>query len=156
MVKQIPLTQGKFALVDDEDFEYLNQWKWCFLPSRSGSGYAIRNGGNSHLMMHRVILNTPSGMETDHINHDKLDNRRSNLRICTKAENNQNRKPYKKNRKGKYKGVYWDEKHGKWRVFLTRNKKQKYLGMFESEEDAYKATIEYSEKVGDSIFYKSL
>lgn len=93
MSKQILLTQDKFAIVDDEDFEYLNQWKWKL----STNGYAIRCPSNGKtedgrykyttIRMHRVIMKPSFGFETDHINFDRLDNRRSNLRNVTKDEN---------------------------------------------------------------------
>lgn len=92
-MKQIPLTQGKFALVDDEDFEQLNKWSWKL----STNGYAIRcpsngkneNGGYKYttVRMHRVVMKTPRHLEADHINANRLDNRKSNLRNITKREN---------------------------------------------------------------------
>src|ERR1039458_7612826 len=94
-MKQLSLTQGKFALVDDEDFEYLNQFKWCY----DGKGYAVRRkpgpGSRNYgfIWMHRVVNNTLEGMDTDHINRDKLDNRRSNLRTASRTLNNHNRLP---------------------------------------------------------------
>jgi len=91
-VKKIKLTQGRYALVDDEDFNWLNQWKWCFDRS---NGYAHRNqwvnGKNRKIYMHRIILGNPRGIlikvETDHKNRNKLDNRRKNLRVVTRSEN---------------------------------------------------------------------
>jgi hypothetical protein len=75
-MKKIPLTQGKFAIVDDEDFEYLNRWKWYFAPV----GYATRGDGHGRgnrtvVYMHRVVNKTTGGLVTDHINRNKLDNR---------------------------------------------------------------------------------
>ena len=92
-MKQIPLTQGKFALIDDEDFEALNKWSWKL----STNGYAIRCPSNGKtekgrykyttVRMHRVIMKPPHGFVIDHINANRLDNRRSNLRIVTQQEN---------------------------------------------------------------------
>lgn len=110
-MKKIPLTQGKFALVDDEDFDVLNKFKWCC----NNWGYAMRNiqrnGIKSAIIMHREIMNTPKGMDTDHIDHNKLNNQKNNLRICTRRENQRNRK---KNVNGtsKFKGVYATTEHG--------------------------------------------
>lgn len=105
-MKKIKLTQGKYAIVDDEDFEWLNQWKWCYCK------YVIRdiilNKKNKRIYMHRLIMNTPEKMQTDHINGNKLDNRRNNLRICTQSQNNMNRKISKLNTSG-YRGIYWDK-----------------------------------------------
>lgn len=93
---RIPLTQGKFAIVDKQDFELVNQYKWHLF----GKGYAARdekiNGKKKKVSMHRLILQPPKGMETDHINQNILDNRRKNLRICTHQQNCSNHKGYKK------------------------------------------------------------
>ena len=91
MSKRIPLTQGKFAIVDDDDYEWLKQWKWCL----SKSGYAVR-GTNCKpkqkiVFMHRQIMNVLLGMQVDHKNHTRLDNRKSNLRLCTGNDNRINR-----------------------------------------------------------------
>lgn len=104
-MKEIKLTQGKVALVDDEDFEYLNQWKW-YANKNNRCFYAVRGIKKDNKWtleaMHRIILNTPNNMVCDHINHDGLDNRRRNLRNCTKSENGMNRVP---TGKVKYLGV---------------------------------------------------
>lgn len=85
-MKTIELSDGYLTIVDDEDYEYLNQFNW------QHSNYACRgiriNKKLTVIQMHRVIMNAPKGMVVDHINHNKLDNRRSNLRIVTTAENN--------------------------------------------------------------------
>ena len=86
-MKEIPLTRGKFALVDDEDYEWLSQWKWYC----STTGYAVRGCKNRILYMHREIAKTKPGMLTDHINRNKLDNRKENLRFCSHRENMKNR-----------------------------------------------------------------
>lgn len=124
MTKSIPLTQGKFALVDDEDFEYLNQFKWTIIKRT----YAGRRDG---ILMHRVIMNTPSGMETDHINGDGFDNRKINLRICTRAENGRNMKK-RKDGSSRFKGVCWDKSRGTWNARVQ----EKFIGRFFDEENA--------------------
>jgi len=90
-MRQIELTQGKFSIIDDEDFEYISQWKWYYL----NLGYAVRKSGgraNQKLVyMHRAIMCPPDELDIDHINRNRLDNRRSNLRICTRKENLANR-----------------------------------------------------------------
>jgi len=88
----------QYAIVDDEVFEYLSQWKWKTTPPKDGGhGYAVRNtrrgGKNGTLYMHRVVIGETGGLPVDHINHDSLDNRRANLRAVTVAENTANRKP---------------------------------------------------------------
>lgn len=133
-MKTIKLTQNKIALVDDEDFEYLNQFKWL-----CANGYAIRkisiNGKRKTIWMHRLIMNTPDDMQTDHIHHDPLDNRKENLRICTRQQNGMNRKS-NKNSTSKYKGVSWKKREKKWQSYIQINGTSKHLGGFKSEEDA--------------------
>lgn len=147
-MKKIILTQGKFALVDDEDYDFLNQWKWCYSKSYKDLGYAIRfhyltKSGKQQkrkvISMHRVIMNTPIGMYTDHINHNTLDNRKENLRICTPSQNHMNQRKFRG--KSKYKGVFWqkDCPINPWGAIIRINKKGIYLGSFPSEERAARA-----------------
>jgi len=130
-MKKIPITQGKFALVDDEDFDNLNQWQWHFT-----TGYAARRAwpSNKIVLMHRELMQTPKGKDTDHINRNGLDNRKCNLRICTRSENNLNKDKQKSNTSG-YKGVYWrgDQKLWLARVGLV------YAGKHKNKIDAAKA-----------------
>ena len=135
-MKKIPLTKGKFAIVDDEDFEYLNQWRWYC----NAQGYAVREQslGNCKSMMirmHRLINKTPKGLDTDHIDRDTLNNRRSNLRAITHAENMQNLSIPKNNTSG-HKGVNWHKETRKWRAFIGLKNRQVYLGLFTSIEEA--------------------
>ena len=106
-MKHITLTQGKFALVDDRDFDWLSHWKW-YAQKHGNSFYTVRNAWvgikKTTIQMHRVILNASEGTEVDHINHDTLDNRRENLRVCTRSQNNMNRGVYSNNELG-VKGV---------------------------------------------------
>lgn len=146
-MKTIPLTQGKVALVDNEDYEWLMQWKWqAHNNEHRKSWYALRSvylgGGrknriNCLIWMHRLILGTPQGMETDHINGDGLDNRRCNLRVCTRSQNAANRE--KKRDKVGYKGVHWHKQTNKWRPRIKVNYKSISLGLFEDQEDAARA-----------------
>ena len=116
-MKKIKLSKGKVALVDNEDYIWLNQWKWHFMAG----GYAMRHlriseDKNSKLIyMHRQILNTPKGLESDHINRNKLDNRKENLRVATRSQNNMNRKK-RINCTSKYKGVSWHKQRKKWQA----------------------------------------
>jgi len=140
-MKIIELTQGKFAIVDVEDFEDLNKYKWHY-----ADGYARRNkrlDDNKRIIvfMHRELMGTINGFETDHINGDRADNRRSNLRVVTKSENQRNTKP----RKGtsSFKGVsfYKSKRHntGYWIARISVNGKVKRLGYFKNEIEAAKA-----------------
>lgn len=147
-MKQIPLTQGKVAIVDDELYEWLNQWKWlAHWYKNNNSFYAERiiylGGGRRNpkrkaVRMHRLILRVKKGQITDHINHDTLDNRRVNLRRCTNAQNLQNQLP-RKNTSSKYKGVSWYKSNKKWVASIRLNYKYIYLGCFVSEIKAAEA-----------------
>ena len=96
-MKEIRLTRGMIALVDDDDFEYLNQWRWMAYKIRSYFYAARRLPGKRKdprklILMHREILNNPNGLEIDHKNHNPLDNQKNNLRIATHSQNMANRK----------------------------------------------------------------
>lgn len=125
-MKKIPLTQGKFALVDDMDFLELVQYKWCFNKGYAVRGRPKRDGGGM-ILMHRAILNTPEGMDSDHRDANKLNNQRYNLRICTNGQNQQNQDKYKNNKSG-YKGVNWDR--SRWRARIGVGGKKIELGRF--------------------------
>ena len=121
-----PKHPNTFALVDDEDFEHLSQWKWHL----NTWGYATSTkGDNKTRWMHRVILNVPKGVEVDHINHDKLDNRRCNIRPCSRAENARNH-PLKRNNTSGFKGVYWNKVRKKWHSRIKVDGKYISLGYY--------------------------
>lgn len=145
-MKRIPLSQGKFALVDDEDFEFLSQWKWGL--DRSGSGYASRNaylgGGRKNpkrqtIRMHRLILGLPG--DVDHIDGDGLNNQKSNLRPCGARQNAQNRRVYSNNSSG-YKGVCFNTRDNKYQANIRVDGRLKFLGYF---KDAAGAATAYNE-----------
>lgn len=149
-MKKIKLTQGKYALVDDEDYEELNKYKWC-ANNKKCTYYALRNVYDKEtkntrtLFMHRIILNTKKGEIVDHIDGNGLNNQRNNIRICTYSENNINRRVPITNKSG-FKGVYWNKKSRKWVVQIKKNGIRKFIGYFaeiEKAKDAYKkeATI---------------
>ena len=148
-MKQIPLTQGKFAIVDDEDYEELSKYNW-YAWRGNGTYYAVRSIGKypnrSKERMHRRIMKAHKGQEVDHINRDSLDNRRCNLRLCTRSQNMANMSSYRKNCSSKYKGVSWDKIHRKWVAYICRGK-QRRLGFFISEIDAAKAYDEAAIKL---------
>jgi hypothetical protein len=143
MTKSIPLTQGKFALVDDEDYEYLNQWKWC-CQSQEFIDYAIRciygEIGHTTIRMHRVILHAKQGQIIDHINHNGLDNRKLNLRFCTCSQNNINRIRQNNNTSG-FRGIFraWRKTKPRWGAHLQLNGKIKHAGYYDSPEEAARA-----------------
>jgi hypothetical protein len=133
-MKEIQLTQGKVAIVDDEDYEYLSQWKWHARESRY-TWYAARHDGNKMISMHRAITGAPSGLLVDHKDGDGLHNWRGNLRVCTLTQNGQNRRRQKNSTSG-YKGVSLTRENGVWGSRISVNKQEIFLGSFDSAEDA--------------------
>lgn len=146
-MKEIPLKRGKYALVDNEDFERLLKYKWFYT-----NGYAMRTGYNEEnkrsfpIYMHREIIKPTGKKEIDHINGNGLDNRKNNLRICFHAENRRNGMKYKNNTSG-YKGVNWYKKYSKWRAKICVDYKTIHLGYFKNKLKAVwaydKAAQEY-------------
>jgi hypothetical protein len=131
-MKKIKLTQNKYTLVDDENYDYLNQFNWyCH-----SENYAVRTDKfGKAIYMHRIIMNISNKLYIDHINANGLDNRKENLRICNKKQNAGNSKLYKNNTSG-IKGVTWHKASKKWRAVITINKKVKNLGYFSDKNNA--------------------
>lgn len=145
-MKEIKLTQGKVALVDDEDYDYLSQWKWCAKKGTNTfyarkSTWDKREKKYSCEIMHRLIMNAPEGSLIDHVDHNGLNNQKANLRICTKQQNQQNRIA---KGKSKYLGVWphIDKKRRKegsvyvwkrWASKIMISGKLINLGLFKSE-----------------------
>lgn len=129
--KLIPLTKGKFAKVDNEDFERLKDINWCCTINN----YSINRKFG---LMHRFIMDTPQDMDTDHINHDTLDNRKSNLRICNTSDNLGNLS-FRRGFTSIYKGVCWINERKKWKSSVAYNNTNYILGYFTSEIEAAKA-----------------
>jgi len=140
-MKEIKLTQGKTTLCDNEDYEELNKYKWYTQKNRN-KYYAVRakyfSGVQKIISMHNIIMKTPKGMETDHVNGLTLDNRKSNLRICTHSENSMNRIKQSNNKSG-FKGISWSKDNKKWRATIQLNYKKIHLGYFSDKEWAYAA-----------------
>ena len=132
-MKTINLTQGLEAMVDDEDFEELSKFRWYALKSRR-TFYAVRASRESKIRMHRVICNAPKGMQVDHIDGNGLNNCKSNLRIVTSRQNQQNIHTKKSS---VFPGVSWCTSTKKWRAQIRINGKQKHIGRFEIEVEAY-------------------
>ena len=138
-MKEIPLTKGKIAIVDDDDYGELIKYKWCL----SGSGYAIRQSPRNHyarhlIHMHREINKTPVNMFTDHINHNRLDNRKENLRTVTTSQNHMNKSPQTNNTSG-FRGSFWHKKSKKWRSQIRIDKKYIHIAYFDTAREAAQA-----------------
>ncbi len=142
-MKKIILTQGKTALVDDDDFDRLCAHRWYAHKSRTGSAwYAHRNisigGKQTTILMHREILGFPDG-QVDHVNMDGLDNRKQNIRKASHSLNNANRVKLKRSTASKFKGVQFSKKRGRWQAQIGVNGKDVWLGYFNTEEEAARA-----------------
>ena len=135
--RRIPLTKGKFALVDAEDYYRLAKFNW-HAKLGSTTMYAARRAGGKMIKMHRLIMDAPSHLVVDHIDHNGLNNARSNLRLCTIAQNSRNMLS-NNGSTSKYKGVCWHKTKKKWAATIQFNKKTYHLGHFEDEIDAAKA-----------------
>lgn len=136
-IRLIPLTRGRAAIVDAEDYDKLSKFKW-YLTTNKSKEYAAMIQGQKRLHMHRYIMKPPKGLIIDHIDGNGLNNTKNNLRICTHSQNNYN-KPGRKNKTSKYKGVSKIKAYNKWAAFIGHNHKNIYLGEFKDEIAAAKA-----------------
>ena len=149
-MKEIKLSRGLVAIVDDEDFEELNKYKWSAYKSHK-TYYAyrgIRVGVNKWTMeyMHRVINKTADNMQCDHIDGNGLNNCKSNLREVTIRQNSQNRH---ENKSSQYTGVSWIKSRNKWSASMGINGKSKHIGYYDSELEAHNAYVETLHKLGE-------
>lgn len=131
-MKKIPLSQSGFgrprknqdelfALVDDDDYEWLNQWNWTAIRTeRKSGGYAMRNEHGESIMMHRLIMDAPPDQRIDHRDGNGLNNQRDNLRFATPQQNIANKRVHKNNKSG-YKGVHYNKQAHKWMMAFTVN-----------------------------------
>ena len=141
MMKQIPMRNSGFALVDSSDYEFLMQWEWR--SQRGGrTFYAIRcspgDWKNPDIHMHRMIDGTPSGLEIDHKDGDGLHNWRGNLRRATRQQNAANQQ-LKINNKSGYIGVIWHKRDKHYMAGVKKNKKQYFAGYHDTPEAAARA-----------------
>lgn len=134
-MKYIKLNKGKRTKVDNDCYDELSKFKWYVC----NKGYANRIVDKKRVSMHRLIIQTPKGFDTDHVNGDRLDNRKSNLRICTRSQNNMNRITPRNSTSG-HKGVHFRRRGVKvWRAVIHFDGIKKALGYFEKKEDAVSA-----------------
>jgi len=142
--RKIPLTKGKFAIVDPEDYHQIRECKW-YAHKSPHTFYAVRSLTNGkkekrkNAYMHHMVIDIPAGMYCDHINHNGLDNRKANLRIATHTQNVWHRRKFRRPSRSKYKGVDWAKDMKRWRARITVNGRRIYLGSFDNEIEAAKA-----------------
>ena len=140
-MKKIKLgNRNCFTFVDDGDFDWLKQWKWHLHEGYVCRNIYIKRSGKKHpkfdrIFMHRLILKTPKEFYTDHINKNRLDNRKENLRIATKSQNGMNKFKQKNNTSG-YKGVYQHKQSHQWQARIGLNGKSIFLGLFRNIKEA--------------------
>ena len=153
-MKKIPLTQGKFALVNDEDYERLNQYKWY--AYKNGHIFYVRrnlphvNGKQTGIHMHHEIIGyPPKGYMSDHRNGRGWDNQRHNLRFVTCRQNQQNQK--NRNKSSQFPGVCWSNRDKKWVAQIKINGKGKWLGRFTSEVEAFNVYCQAVESIGEKM-----
>lgn len=160
-MKKIPLRNRQrqvvaYSLIDNEDYDKVSAHRWC----RDANGYAVSafyiDRKTFNIKLSRYLTDAPKGMDVDHINRDKLDNRKKNLRICTRSQNNINQLAKSNNSSG-HKGIGWDKARSKWRAQIKVNGKSKSIGRFENLEDAIvayreQAKIAYGEFLPKEIY----
>lgn len=155
IMKKLSLTNGGYTLLDDEDYEKYSNWNWQnsggYARRSEYIGFTIDKSGkrksiNKVYALHRVINNTPDGIDTDHINGNKLDNRRCNLRNATRSQNSINRKLVNK-------GVQLrkDRKKSPFRVYVSHDKKELYVASFKTFEEAAQAYYTVSEQLNCGV-----
>ena len=131
------------ALIDLDDIEKVKEYRWCLTD-----GYVVHSRRKKQISMHRLIMDFPRNKVVDHIHHNRLDNRKSQLRVCTQKENSRN---------SKAKGYALDGGGKKWEVYISINGKSEIIGRFKTEKEALKVRKEAEIKhYGEFSYYKGL
>lgn len=147
------LSRGKVATIDAEDFDRLGRVKWSAKVSGKNT-YAVRSVGGrrapKRLWLHREVLSAPEGVEVDHINGDGLDNRKSNLRLATRAQNMRGRRAKPSGKASQFRGVSWFKRDSVWVAQIMVGNKNYYLGRFRCEESAARAYDTKAKELGFS------
>ena len=147
---EIPLSQGKVAIIDDADKDLVCQHHWYAVKNGNGrypcACIRVSGGKRKRIFMHRLIIGAiPDDMVIDHIDGNECNNRRNNLRICSIRENICNSRIHKNNTSG-FKGVCWHARAKKWSASITVNRKKIHLGLFVEKEEAHAAYVRYAKK----------
>jgi hypothetical protein len=161
-MKQIQLTKEKTALVDDEDYEVLKQYKWFADWNKSIKYWYARTRvydkvtkKSVNLSMHRMVTGAAKGEVVDHINNNTLDNTKSNLRICTHSQNHMNSTKQANNTSG-FKGVCWNKRKSKWMAQIGKDGMHINIGYYKTAEQAYYAYLKKSKELHGEFMNKTL
>jgi hypothetical protein len=151
-MKTIHLTQGQHTIVDDDDYERLTalgSWHYDRYAKRIEAKWDKRSKTYNKrvVYMHRLIVNAADGLHVDHLNGDKLDNRKSNLQVCTARENAIRQQVYPKRGSSRFKGVSYDKRRNKWKAVIGHNYKRIDIGRFNTEQEAADAYDTFSKKL---------
>jgi hypothetical protein len=149
--RRISLTKGKFAVFDEEDYYQLVKFQWHAIEPANNTFYAARTCGRKSLKMHRQIMNAPKHLVVDHIDHNGLNNCKSNLRLCTIAQNCRNTVPCGVT--SKYKGICWKKRQKKWIASIKHNNNKYFLGYFIDEVAAAKAYDQKAKELHGEFAY---
>lgn len=156
-MKKIELTRGLYALIDDEDFEYLSKWKWHASKTKpERTFYAVRSlprtkdAPRKTVFMHREIVKPKKGMVVDHVNGNGLDNRKKNLRELTQSLNTLNQTRLRKTNKSGFVGIYWSKQKNKWHALISFRRGMKHVGFFDNLETAAKRL-----KAAKAVFFET-
>ena len=144
-MRTLQITRGYSVFLDDDDFERFGKYRW-YASICGKRVYASREVSKTHSYLHREIMKAPKGLFVDHKNHNTLDNRKENLRLCTQVENNRNRAGAQSRSKSGIRGVWWVESRKKWATSIAVNKRTIPLGRFVKLEDAIKARKDAQDK----------
>lgn len=149
----IPLSRGQMALIDKKDFDKVKDYGWhAYFDSVGKTFYAVTRTHGIRLIMHRLILNAPDSLVVDHIDHNGLNNRRSNIRICTQSQNCMNKKGQSNSTTG-YRGVSFHKRKNKFQATIMVNRKQMYLGSFNTALEASGAYQAAAKKLFGEFYY---
>lgn len=135
----IPLSRGKWAIIDTPDLDIVSPYSWAAGSQGNGFFYARAWVDGEKVFLHRHLMGYPAGKRVDHINGDTLDNRRSNLRVASSSENSMNGRPHSDNLYTKYRGVEYNKTKRQWTARICVNYNRTYLGSFPAAEEAARA-----------------